>query len=79
MKICFGEPDTGIKHAALAMRLSPLDPRLFVWQFYTALAHLCAGRYDDAALWGERALRGQPNWGCNAHHGSKSCAGRAPW
>jgi TolB-like protein/DNA-binding SARP family transcriptional activator len=63
IKICFGEPDTGIKHAALAMRLSPLDPRLFVWQFYTALAHLCAGRYDDGALWGERALRGQPNYG----------------
>jgi TolB-like protein len=63
MKICFGEPDTGIKHAALAMRLSPLDPRHFVWQFYTALAHLCAGRSDDAALWGERALRGQPNYG----------------
>jgi TolB-like protein/class 3 adenylate cyclase/Tfp pilus assembly protein PilF len=60
MKVCFGEPDTAIKHAALAMRLSPLDPRLFVWQFNTALAHLCAGRYDDAAIWGERALRDQP-------------------
>ena len=32
MKICLGEPDTAIEHAALAMRLSPLDPRLFVWQ-----------------------------------------------
>ena len=29
MKICFGEPDTAIEHAARAMRLSPLDPRLF--------------------------------------------------
>jgi len=63
VKICFGEPEIAIKHAALAMRLSPLDPRLFVWRFYTALAELCAGRYDDAALWGERALRDQPNYG----------------
>jgi TolB-like protein len=62
MKICFGEPDAATKHAALAMRLSPLDPRLFVWQHYTALAHLCASRYDDAALWAERAMRGQPNF-----------------
>lgn len=53
MKVCFGEPDTAIKHVALAMRLSPLDPRLFVWQFNTALAHLCAGRYDDAVIWGK--------------------------
>jgi len=62
MKICFGDPDTGIKHAELAMRLSPLDPRLFAWQFYTAMAHLHAGRYDDAAVWVEKALRDQPNY-----------------
>jgi len=61
MKICFGEPDAGIKHAELAMRLSPLDQRLFAWQFYTAMAHLHAGRYDDASLWVEKALRDRPN------------------
>jgi len=61
MKICFGEPDAGIKHAELAMRLSPLDQRLFAWQFYTAMAYLHAGRYDDASLWVEKALRDRPN------------------
>jgi len=60
MKVCLGDPDIAVEHAALAMRLSPLDLRLFVWQFTTALAHLCAGRYDDAVIWGERALREQP-------------------
>jgi hypothetical protein len=62
MKVCFGEPDTAIKHAAIAMRLSPVDPRLFAWQGYTAHAHLCAGRYDDAAAWAESALRDQATW-----------------
>jgi len=61
MKNAFGEPDAAIKHAALAMRLSPLDPRFFAWQFYTALAHFFAGRYDDAISWAERSLRDQPN------------------
>jgi len=61
MKACFGEPDTAIKHTALAMRLSPLDPRMFAWQYYTALAHLCADRHDEASSWAERALRDQPN------------------
>jgi TolB-like protein len=59
---CLGEPDKGVEHAGRAMRLSPLDPRLFSWQFCTALAHFCAGRYDDAVLWAERALRHQPHY-----------------
>ena len=62
MKNCFGEADAAIEHAATAMRLSPLDPRLYAWQFYTALGHFCAGRYDDAISWAERSLREQPNF-----------------
>jgi tetratricopeptide (TPR) repeat protein len=44
------------------MRLSPLDPRLSVFQFSTALAHFCAGRYDEAVSWAARALRSQPDY-----------------
>jgi TolB-like protein len=62
MKICFGEPHTALERVALAMRLSPLDPLMFVWQIFTALAHFCAGRYDEAASWAARALRGQPDY-----------------
>ena len=62
VKTCLGDPDKGVEHAARAMRLSPLDPRLFSWQFCTALAHFCADHYDDAVLWAERALRHQPNY-----------------
>jgi len=62
MKICFGDPDTGINHEALAMRLSPLDPRIYVWQFHTALAHFCARRYDEAISWAARSLRSEPNF-----------------
>ena len=60
-KVCFGEPDTAIKRAEFAIRLSPVDPRIFAWQHYIALAHLSAGRYDEAASWAERALRENPN------------------
>jgi len=63
MKICFGEPDRAIADIATAMRLSPLDPRLFVWQFFTALGYYCAGRYDDSVDWAEKALRDQPSFG----------------
>jgi adenylate cyclase len=42
------------------MRLSPCDPRR--WTFYggLALAHLVAGRYEEAAEWAERALHENP-------------------
>ena len=59
---CLGEPDKAVEHAALAMRLSPLDPRVFAWQFNTGLAHFCAGRYDDAVTWAGKSLCQQPNY-----------------
>ena len=61
-KVCLGEPDTAIEHAAVATRLSPLDPRAYTWQFISALAHFSAGRYDDAASCAARSLRDQPNY-----------------
>jgi TolB-like protein len=59
---CLGEPDKAIERAAQAMHLSPLDPRLFAWEFSTALAHFCAGRHKDAAVWAKKSLRSQPNY-----------------
>jgi TolB-like protein/Tfp pilus assembly protein PilF len=57
-----GEPDVAIEHQARAMRLSPLDPTLYNMQTGTALAHLLAGRFDEASSWSERAFRDQPNY-----------------
>jgi TolB-like protein/tetratricopeptide (TPR) repeat protein len=56
-----GEPEVAIKHLEHGMRLSPLDP--FVFRAYAGLscAHLLAGRYEEAALWAERALQRRPN------------------
>jgi tetratricopeptide (TPR) repeat protein len=62
MKICFGEPETGIEHEAMAIRLSPLDPELFEWKAISALAHLCAGRLEEAAARVESSLRDDPNF-----------------
>jgi TolB-like protein len=62
VKVCLGEPEEGLEHGKRAMRLSPLDPTLFRWQTFMALAHMCAGRYEEAASWAETALRDQPNF-----------------
>jgi tetratricopeptide (TPR) repeat protein len=62
IKLWLGEPDTAIKHASTALRLSPLDPMAFAWEHYIAFGHFCTGRYDDATAWEERVLRAQPNY-----------------
>jgi len=62
MKLCLGEPAAATDRLAVAIRLSPLDPLLFVWQSFMALAHIFAGRGDAAVLWIERSLREQPDY-----------------
>jgi adenylate cyclase len=54
------EPDLAIEHLARAMRLSPLDPQMFLMQAETAHAHFFAGRYDLASSWAGRAIRHPP-------------------
>jgi tetratricopeptide (TPR) repeat protein len=54
--------DLAIEHVARAMRLSPLDPLMFLMQTVTALAHFVAGQYAEAAEWAARANREQPNF-----------------
>jgi hypothetical protein len=56
-KIMPGEPDQGIERLAYAMRSSPLDSEMYRMQCGTALAHLFAGRFDEAAPWAEKVLR----------------------
>jgi TolB-like protein len=61
VRTSLGETDTVIEHMARAMRLSPLDPLTFSMQAVTAIGHFFAGRYSDAALWAEKAVREQPS------------------
>jgi TolB-like protein len=62
VRVLLDEPDVAIEHAACAMRLSPLDPLMFLVQYSTALAHFHAGRYDEAGSWAEKATRANPNF-----------------
>ena len=60
VKVWLGEPDRAVEHFAHAMRLNPLDPRIFFMQQGIAYAHFFAGRYDEALSWAKMALREQP-------------------
>jgi TolB-like protein/class 3 adenylate cyclase/tetratricopeptide (TPR) repeat protein len=57
-----GEPDLAIEHLERAIRLSPLDPLIFIVQNGIVLAHFFAGRYQEALSWAQKALRQNPNY-----------------
>jgi len=60
VRLWLNQPDSAIDHFARAMRLSPLDFGFHAAETGTAFAHIRAGRYEEASLWAERALRGLP-------------------
>ena len=62
LKMYIGEPEVAIEHLTRALRLSPLDPFIYMIQAGFAFAHFFAGRYDEASSWAERAIRQQPNF-----------------
>ena len=52
-----GELDAAHEHAQRAMRLSPVDPLMFMMQTLVAVVHFYGGRYDEALSKAEQALR----------------------
>ena len=78
VRVWVGELDLAIQHMARAMRLSPFDPRLHSMQAAIAFAHFFAGRYEEAVIWSEKAVRAQPNWltGIRAMAASYALGGR---
>lgn len=61
-RVARGEQDDAIEHFARAMRLSPLDPEMVRMQAGMALAHLFAGRTDQASSWAEKAFTNLPSF-----------------
>ena len=57
-----GDSEGAIESLNKAMRLDPLDTRVFLTQSAMAFAHFIAGRDREAAEWAAKALRTKPNW-----------------
>jgi TolB-like protein len=62
LRVWRGEPEAAIDLFAQAMRLSPLDPELYRMQAGMAIAHLFAGRFDDASSWAEKSFWNLPSF-----------------
>jgi TolB-like protein/class 3 adenylate cyclase len=57
INVLLGHHDIGIDQISHAMRLSPLDPSMGIWEHGIALGHFYAGRYEAAIRWATMSLR----------------------
>ena len=57
-----GETELAIEHVVRAMRLSPLDPLMFMMHHVIGLAHFVAGNYCEASSYAAKASREQPTF-----------------
>ncbi|HSS63477.1 MAG TPA: tetratricopeptide repeat protein, partial [Gammaproteobacteria bacterium] len=67
LRCILGEPDAAIEHAERAIRLSPLDPSMWVPHGIIADARLQLGDYDQAASFARKSIR-LHNYNLRAYH-----------
>jgi adenylate cyclase len=60
-RIYLGSHDAAIEQFSAAIRLSPIDPHLFLPQTGMAFAQFFAGRYEESLSWATSATQRQPN------------------
>jgi len=61
-EVYLGHHDAAIEQFSEAVRLSPVDPHLFVPQTGVAFAYFFVGRLEESLAWATRALQRQPNF-----------------
>ena len=57
-----GDTEGALQRLATAIRMSPVDPFMFDMLNAVAMAHLLAGRFEEASSWAERSLREKPDF-----------------
>jgi adenylate cyclase len=72
VQLYLGDGDAAIEHLQIGLRMSPLDPRIFVAQAGMATAHFLAGRYEEAKLWAKISLQQNPHY-INSHRMMMAC------
>ena len=70
--LLLGDADAAMEEFQVGLRMSPLDPRIFVAQAGMASAFFLAGRYEDGTLWAKIAIQQNPNY-INSHRALMAC------
>ena len=60
VQLYLGNGEAAIKHFQIGLRMSPLEPRIYLAQSGMAAAHFSAGRYEEGSSWAKIALQQNP-------------------
>ena len=72
VQLYLGDGDAAIEQFQIGIRMSPLDPRIYLAQNGMAAAHFLAGRYEEGSLWAKIAVHEKPNF-VIAHINTMAC------
>src|SRR3989440_265160 len=72
VQLYLGDGDSAIKQFQIGLRMSPLDPLIFMAQNGMAMAHFLAGRYEDGSLWAKIAVQQNPDY-VGGHRALMAC------
>jgi TolB-like protein/Flp pilus assembly protein TadD len=72
VQLFLGDRDAAIEQFQVGLRMSPLDPRIFLAQNGMAFAHFLAGRYEDGSSWSKIAVQQNPDY-VAAHRTLMAC------
>ena len=61
-RCCAGFPEIAIPQVQAALRLSPIDRNIFMFQSALAVAYCMTGQHEKAVEWGQRGIQEQPRW-----------------
>jgi tetratricopeptide (TPR) repeat protein len=73
-KLMTGSIEDAIPAQQRAIRLSPRDPGIWLFYFWTGLAHLLQSRVDEAQFWFEKARAANPSQPLPHAYLAASCA-----
>ena len=57
-----GRSEEGFQSVETAFRLSPRDPDVWLWQFYTCHLHVYLSHWEQAIPWCDKAAAGDPQF-----------------
>ena len=61
-RLFLGRSEEGFKSVETAFRLSPRDPDVWLWQFYTCHLHVYLSQWEQGIPWCDKAAAGAPQF-----------------
>jgi adenylate cyclase len=61
-RLFLGRSEEGFRSVETAFRLSPRDPDVWLWQFYTCHLHVYLSHWEQAIPWCDKAAAGAPQF-----------------